>query len=115
MQLEVPGLAGTYTSSADRKLEEGQKVSYSSALTSFFLLCECVNSDLFIFVQQNLRQLRLDLQRLGTDLQSGERACCRNTGGEKLRQALTAADETLAKQVQVHLKFTPKVYQFDGK
>lgn len=28
MQLEVPGLAGTYTSSADRKLEEGQKVGY---------------------------------------------------------------------------------------
>lgn len=110
MQLEVPGLAGTYTSSADRKLEEGQKVGYSLTFTSlFFLLCECVNSDLFIFVQQNLRQLRLDLQRLGTDLQSGERACCRNTGGEKLRQALTAADETLAKQVQVHLKFTPKV------
>ncbi|XP_003971316.2 kinesin-like protein KIF20A [Takifugu rubripes] len=74
MQLEVPGLAGTYTSSADRKLEEGQK---------------------------NLRQLRLDLQRLGTDLQSGERACCRNTGGEKLRHALTAADETLAKQDQI--------------
>lgn len=109
MQLEVPGLAGTYTSSADRKLEEGQKVSYRSAFTSLFLLlCECVNRDLF-FVQQNLRQLRLDLQRLGTDLQSGERACCRNTGGEKLRQALTAADETLAKQVQVHLKFTLNV------
>lgn len=34
------------------------------------------------------------------DLQSGERACCRNTGGERLRQALTAADETLSKQVQ---------------
>lgn len=107
MQLEVPGLAGTYTSCADRKLEEGQKVSYRSAFASlFFLLRECVSSDLFC-VQQNLRQLRLDLQRLGTDLQSGERACCRNTGGEKLRHALTAADETLAKQV--HSKFTPKV------
>ncbi|XP_042286397.1 kinesin-like protein KIF20A isoform X2 [Thunnus maccoyii] len=72
MQLEVPGSTGTLTSSADRKLEEGQR---------------------------NLRQLRLDLQRLGTDLQSGERACCRNTGGERLRQALTAADETLVKQL----------------
>ncbi|KAF7666329.1 hypothetical protein LDENG_00109880 [Lucifuga dentata] len=71
VQLVVPGPTGTLTSAADRKLEEGQR---------------------------NLRQLRLDLQKLGVDLQSGERACCRNTGGEKLRQALTAADETLAKQ-----------------
>uniref|UniRef100_UPI0037E88CD4 kinesin-like protein KIF20A n=1 Tax=Semicossyphus pulcher TaxID=241346 RepID=UPI0037E88CD4 len=74
MQLEVPGSTGTLTSAADRKLEDGQR---------------------------NLRQLRLDLQRLGLDLQSGERACCRNTGGERLRHALTAADETLAKQDQI--------------
>ncbi|TKS83984.1 Kinesin-like protein KIF20A [Collichthys lucidus] len=74
IQLEVPGSTGTLTNTADRKLEEGQR---------------------------NLRQLRLDLQRLGSDLQSGERACCRNTGGERLRQALTAADETLAKQDQI--------------
>ncbi|KAK5858434.1 hypothetical protein PBY51_002572 [Eleginops maclovinus] len=73
-QLEVPVSMGTL--SADRKLEDGQR---------------------------NLRQLRLDLQRLGTDLQSGERACCRNTGGERLRQALAAADETLAKQDQTLL------------
>ncbi|XP_041808496.1 kinesin-like protein KIF20A [Chelmon rostratus] len=73
VQLEVPGSTGTLTSAADRKLEEGQR---------------------------NLRQLRLDLQRLGANLQSGERACCRNTGGERLRQALAAADETLAKQDQ---------------
>ncbi|XP_030294633.1 kinesin-like protein KIF20A isoform X2 [Sparus aurata] len=73
MQLEVPGSTGTLTTAADRKLEEGQR---------------------------NLRQLRMDLQRLGAGLQSGERACCRNTGGERLRQALTAADETLAKQVK---------------
>lgn len=53
---------------------------------------------------QNLRQLRLDLQKLGAGLQSGERACCRNTGGERLRQALTAADETLAKQVRPKIK-----------
>ncbi|XP_065819175.1 kinesin-like protein KIF20A isoform X2 [Labrus bergylta] len=72
MQLEVPGSTGALTSSADRKLEEGQR---------------------------NLRQLRGDLQRLGLDLQSGERACCRNTGGERLRQALATADETLAKQL----------------
>ncbi|XP_032388790.1 kinesin-like protein KIF20A isoform X2 [Etheostoma spectabile] len=77
MQLEVPGPTGTHTGAADRKLEEGQR---------------------------NLRQLRLDLQRLGVDLQSGERACCRNTGGERLRQALTAADETLAKQPAFKLK-----------
>ncbi|XP_071317227.1 kinesin-like protein KIF20A [Trachinotus anak] len=74
MKLEVPGSTGTVTAAADRKLEEGQR---------------------------NLRQLRLDLQRLGMDLQSGERACCRNTGGERLRQALNAADETLAKQDQI--------------
>ncbi|XP_030010929.1 kinesin-like protein KIF20A isoform X1 [Sphaeramia orbicularis] len=74
MQLEIPGPTGALTGAADRKLQEGQR---------------------------NLRQLRLDLQRLGVDLQSGERACCRNTGGERLRQALTAADETLAKQDQV--------------
>uniref|UniRef100_A0A8C2ZPD0 Kinesin-like protein n=1 Tax=Cyclopterus lumpus TaxID=8103 RepID=A0A8C2ZPD0_CYCLU len=78
MQPEVPGSTGTVTvtNAADRKLEDGQR---------------------------NLRQLRLDLQRLGMDLQSGERACCRNTGGERLRQALTAADETLAKQDQILL------------
>ncbi|XP_061595670.1 kinesin-like protein KIF20A isoform X2 [Cololabis saira] len=72
MQSEVSGSAGALTSAADRKLQEGQR---------------------------NLRQLRLDLQKLGVDLQSGERACCRNTGGERLRHVLTAADETLAKQV----------------
>ncbi|XP_076606951.1 kinesin-like protein KIF20A [Chaetodon auriga] len=74
LQLEVPGSSGTLTSAADRKLEEGQR---------------------------NLRQLRLDLQRLGVDLQSAGRACCHNTGGEKLRQTLAAADETLAKQDQI--------------
>ncbi|KAM3601814.1 uncharacterized protein V6R79_019269 [Siganus canaliculatus] len=74
MQLEVPGSAGNLTSTAGRKLEEGQR---------------------------NLRQLRLDLQRLGLDLQSGERACCRNTGGERLRLALSTADETLVKQDQI--------------
>nr|XP_057912919.1 kinesin-like protein KIF20A [Doryrhamphus excisus] len=72
IQLEEPGSAGT--AAANRKLEEGQR---------------------------NLRQLRVDLQRLGSDLQSGERACCRNTGGERLRQALSAADETLMKQDQI--------------
>ncbi|XP_068600988.1 kinesin-like protein KIF20A [Brachionichthys hirsutus] len=71
MQLNLPGTLGN---AADRKLEEGQR---------------------------NLRQLRLDLQRLGTGLQSGERACCRNTGGERLRQAVMSADETLAKQDQI--------------
>ncbi|XP_029029485.1 kinesin-like protein KIF20A [Betta splendens] len=74
LQLDVPGSAGSGTGAVDRKLEEGQR---------------------------NLRQLRLDLQRLGADLQSGERACCRNTGGERLRQALTAADDTLSKQDQI--------------
>ncbi|XP_061658354.1 kinesin-like protein KIF20A isoform X1 [Syngnathoides biaculeatus] len=72
IQLEAPGSA--VTNAANRKLEEGQR---------------------------NLRQLRLDLQKLGSDLQSGERACCRNTGGEKLRQALAAADEMLIKQDQI--------------
>uniref|UniRef100_A0A8C7WIV7 Kinesin-like protein n=1 Tax=Oncorhynchus mykiss TaxID=8022 RepID=A0A8C7WIV7_ONCMY len=50
--------------------------------------------------QKNLRRLRLDLQKLGLNLQSGERACCRNTDGERLRHALAAADGTLAKQDQ---------------
>nr|XP_061801831.1 kinesin-like protein KIF20A [Nerophis lumbriciformis] len=72
IQLKAPGSAGT--NAANRKLEEGQR---------------------------NLRQLRLDLQKLGSDLQSGERACCRNTGGERLRQALATADETLIKQDQI--------------
>lgn len=71
VSLAVPGPTKALTSSADRKLEEAQK---------------------------NLRQLRLDLRRLVGDLQSGERACCRNTDGERLRQALTGADETLVKQ-----------------
>ncbi|KAG7274351.1 hypothetical protein CRUP_028672 [Coryphaenoides rupestris] len=71
VSLAVPGPTRALTGSADRKLEEAQK---------------------------NLRQLRLDLRRLVGDLQSGERACCRNTDGERLRQALTSADETLIKQ-----------------
>uniref|UniRef100_A0A8D0CH47 Kinesin-like protein n=1 Tax=Scleropages formosus TaxID=113540 RepID=A0A8D0CH47_SCLFO len=71
--LILPPPAGTLTAAADRKLQEGQR---------------------------SLRQLRLDLQRLGLDLQSAERACCSNTGGERLRQALAAADDTLAKQGQ---------------
>uniref|UniRef100_A0A667X9W1 Kinesin-like protein n=1 Tax=Myripristis murdjan TaxID=586833 RepID=A0A667X9W1_9TELE len=74
LQLTIPGPTGALTNAADRKLEEGQR---------------------------RLRQLRHDLHRLGSNLQSGERACCRNTGGERLRQALTAADETLAKQDQI--------------
>ncbi|KAM3868822.1 kinesin-like protein KIF20A [Diretmus argenteus] len=77
VQLAVPGPAGALTGTADRKLKDGQR---------------------------NLRQLRMDLQRLGGDLQSGERACCRNTGAERLRQALTTADETLAKQDQILLE-----------
>nr|XP_040038475.1 kinesin-like protein KIF20A isoform X1 [Gasterosteus aculeatus aculeatus] len=72
MQIDGPGSSSTLA--AERKLEDGQR---------------------------NLRQLRLDLLRLGSDLQSGERACCRNTGGERLRQDLAAADETLAKQDQI--------------
>ncbi|XP_075876669.1 kinesin-like protein KIF20A isoform X1 [Nelusetta ayraudi] len=74
MQLEVPGSTGSLTCTADRKLEEGQR---------------------------NLRQLRVDLQKLGAELQSGERACCRNTGGERLRQAITSSDDMLAKQDQI--------------
>uniref|UniRef100_A0AAZ3RGG8 Kinesin-like protein n=1 Tax=Oncorhynchus tshawytscha TaxID=74940 RepID=A0AAZ3RGG8_ONCTS len=72
-QLTPPEHCDALTNAADRKLGEGQR---------------------------NLRQLRLDLQRLGLNLQSGERACCRNTGGERLRHALTTADHTLAKQDQ---------------
>ncbi|XP_016114307.1 kinesin-like protein KIF20A [Sinocyclocheilus grahami] len=50
---------------------------------------------------QNLKQLRLELQMLGVKLQSGERACCRNTDGERLRNALSSADGKLAKQDQM--------------
>ncbi|CAL8365096.1 unnamed protein product [Lota lota] len=74
VQLAVPGPTRALTGSADRKLEEGQR---------------------------NLRQLRTDLQRLVRNLQSGERACCRNTDGERLRQALSSADQTLVKQDQI--------------
>ncbi|XP_061741656.1 kinesin-like protein KIF20A isoform X2 [Nerophis ophidion] len=72
LQLELPASLGT--AAANRKLEDGQR---------------------------NLRQLRTDLHQLGSDLQSGMRACCSNTGGERLRQALSAADETLIKQDQI--------------
>ncbi|XP_037835144.1 kinesin-like protein KIF20A isoform X2 [Kryptolebias marmoratus] len=71
MQLEVPGSDSLLTNAVERKLQAGQR---------------------------NLQQLRLDLQRLGSDLQSGERACCRNTGGERLRHTLTAVDEMLIRQ-----------------
>ncbi|XP_041966558.1 kinesin-like protein KIF20A isoform X1 [Alosa sapidissima] len=73
VQNPTPGNSTT-ASTADRKLEEGQK---------------------------NLRQLRDDLQKLVAELQSGERACCRNTDGERLRQALSSADEKLNKQDQM--------------
>ncbi|XP_051960808.1 kinesin-like protein KIF20A [Xyrauchen texanus] len=68
------GATGTLTTTAERKLEEGQR---------------------------NLKQLRMELQMLGMKLQSGERACCRNTDGEKLRLALSSADTKLAKQDQM--------------
>lgn len=62
----------------------------------------CVHISVFyihIVCVQNLKQLRMELQMLGIKLQSGERACCRNTDGEKLRHALSSADSKLAKQV----------------
>ncbi|XP_023685137.1 kinesin-like protein KIF20A isoform X2 [Paramormyrops kingsleyae] len=71
--LSLPAPTGTLTATVDRKLQDGQK---------------------------SLRQLRVDLQRLGLDLQSAERACCRHTGAERLRHVLAAADDTLAKQCQ---------------
>ncbi|XP_028842618.1 kinesin-like protein KIF20A [Denticeps clupeoides] len=66
--------SATLTSSADRKLEEGQR---------------------------NLRQFRQALQKLGAELQSGERACCRSTDGERLRQTLSAADDIIGRQDQM--------------
>ncbi|XP_069002610.1 kinesin-like protein KIF20A [Embiotoca jacksoni] len=74
MQVDVRGTNGSLTSAADHKLEEGQR---------------------------NLRQLRLDLQHLGMGLKSGERACCRNTGAERLRHTVTDAYKTLAKQEHI--------------
>ncbi|XP_050948484.1 kinesin-like protein KIF20A [Labeo rohita] len=70
----VTGATGTLTTTAERKLQEGQR---------------------------NLKQLRTELQLLGVKLQSGERACCRNTDGEKLRNALSSADSKLVKQDQM--------------
>ncbi|XP_016347636.1 kinesin-like protein KIF20A [Sinocyclocheilus anshuiensis] len=72
--LPVTGTTGTLTTTAERKLQEGQR---------------------------NLKQLRMELQMLGVKLQSGERACCRNTDGERLRNALFSADGKLAKQDQM--------------
>ncbi|KAJ8266144.1 hypothetical protein GJAV_G00126440 [Gymnothorax javanicus] len=69
--VSVPAPTSALTAAVDRKLEEGQR---------------------------SLRQLRADLRGMATDLQAAERACCRNTGGERLRQALGAADDLLAKQ-----------------
>ncbi|GAA6102895.1 kinesin-like protein KIF20A [Tachysurus ichikawai] len=68
-----PGTS-SLTATAERKLLEGQKT---------------------------LRQLRADLQTLVLRLQSGERACCHYTDGEKLRTALNTADSTLIKQDQM--------------
>ncbi|TSL04225.1 Kinesin-like protein KIF20A [Bagarius yarrelli] len=51
--------------------------------------------------QKTLRQLRADLHTLVLKLQSGERACCHYTDGEKLRIALNTADSTLLKQDQM--------------
>ncbi|XP_026796924.3 kinesin-like protein KIF20A [Pangasianodon hypophthalmus] len=68
-----PG-ASSLTATAERKLIEGQKT---------------------------LRQLRADLHTLVLKLQSGERACCHYTEGEKLRTALNTADSTLIKQDQM--------------
>lgn len=49
MQLEVPGLAGTYTNATDRKLEEGQKVSSHATSTSYsFSFCAIVLRLLFL-------------------------------------------------------------------
>ncbi|XP_051956065.1 kinesin-like protein KIF20A isoform X2 [Xyrauchen texanus] len=69
--MPLRGATGTLTTTTERKLEEGQR---------------------------NLKQLRMELQMLGMKLQSGERACCRNTDKEKLRHALSLADSKLAKQ-----------------
>lgn len=83
----------------------GQSPLHRDKLFYFFFpirVSKLNKTEVLTLSEQNLRQLRLDLQKLGADLQSGERACCRNTGGERLRQALNAADDTLAKQVQAH-------------
>ncbi|XP_035999071.1 kinesin-like protein KIF20A isoform X1 [Fundulus heteroclitus] len=77
MKLEATGTAGALTTAAERKLQDGQR---------------------------NLHQLRQDLQKLGVDLQTGERACCSSTGGERLRRTLKAADQRIAKQNQILLE-----------
>ncbi|KAJ8337523.1 hypothetical protein SKAU_G00364890 [Synaphobranchus kaupii] len=71
--LSLPAPSSPLTSAVDRKLEEGQRC---------------------------LRQLRMDLQGMGRDLQYAERACCHNTSGERLRLLLANTDSTLAKQDQ---------------
>ncbi|XP_018607356.2 kinesin-like protein KIF20A [Scleropages formosus] len=49
---------------------------------------------------KNLRQLRVGLQQLSLNLRSGERVCCSNTSGERLRTMLAAAEGVAAKQEQ---------------
>uniref|UniRef100_H3BCP2 Kinesin-like protein n=1 Tax=Latimeria chalumnae TaxID=7897 RepID=H3BCP2_LATCH len=71
--MEPPPSAKSVTLNVDRKLEEGQK---------------------------SIRVLRLELKKLGESLQSAERACCRRTSAEKLRQTLNTCDEILTKQNQ---------------
>ncbi|MCI4386644.1 hypothetical protein PGIGA_G00064800 [Pangasianodon gigas] len=51
--------------------------------------------------QTELTLKTLDLHTLVLKLQSGERACCHYTEGEKLRTALNTADSTLIKQDQM--------------
>ncbi|NWX83703.1 KI20A protein, partial [Nothoprocta ornata] len=71
--VEPPPSARPITMDVDKKLEEGQK---------------------------NVRLLRSELQKLGESLQSAERACCHSTSAGKLREALSACDDILARQDQ---------------
>ncbi|XP_066573208.1 kinesin-like protein KIF20A [Amia ocellicauda] len=73
MLARPPPTEGTLITGAERKLEEGQK---------------------------SLRLLRDELSGLRAGLQAAGRACCRNTGGERLRGTLGTCHNILTKQEQ---------------
>ena len=69
-------------------------------LLQIIFLVDLGHNLLLLLLFQNIRLLRTELQKLGESLQSAERACCHSTGAGKLRQALTACDDILIKQVR---------------
>ncbi|XP_067852588.1 kinesin-like protein KIF20A [Heptranchias perlo] len=69
--VEPPAGMKHLTVDADRKLEEGQR---------------------------NAKALQKELQKIEQAMQASERACCHNTGAEKLRRTLAKCEDLMAKQ-----------------